>query len=62
MAALAYAFDGSGGNATLGDAVAYDGNASGAQLAFTTLAQFGWKLVAEGVTTLDEVDRVAGQG
>jgi general secretion pathway protein E len=29
---------------------------------FTTLAQFGWKLVAEGVTTLDEVDRVAGQG
>ena len=40
MAALAYDFDGSGGNATLGDAVAYDGNASGAQLAFTTLAQF----------------------
>jgi type II secretory ATPase GspE/PulE/Tfp pilus assembly ATPase PilB-like protein len=29
---------------------------------FTTLAQSGWKLVAEGVTTLDEVDRVAGQG
>lgn len=29
---------------------------------FTTLAQFGWKLVAEGVTTLDEVDKVAGQG
>ena len=29
---------------------------------FTTLAQFGWRLVAEGVTSLDEVDRVAGQG
>lgn len=29
---------------------------------FTTLAQFGWRLVAEGVTTLEEVDRVAGQG
>ncbi|MBS0187168.1 MAG: Flp pilus assembly complex ATPase component TadA [Planctomycetes bacterium] len=29
---------------------------------FTTLAQFGWKLVAEGVTTLEEVDKVAGQG
>lgn len=29
---------------------------------FTTLAQSGWKLVAEGITTLDEVDRVAGQG
>jgi type II secretory ATPase GspE/PulE/Tfp pilus assembly ATPase PilB-like protein len=29
---------------------------------FTTLAQFGWRLVAEGATTLDEVDRVAGQG
>jgi general secretion pathway protein E len=29
---------------------------------FTTLAQSGWKLVAEGVTTLDEVDHVAGQG
>lgn len=29
---------------------------------FTTLAQFGWRLVAEGVTTLDEVDRVAGMG
>lgn len=28
---------------------------------FTTLAQFGWRLVAEGVTTLDEVDHVAGQ-
>jgi general secretion pathway protein E len=29
---------------------------------FTTLAQFGWRLVASGHTTLDEVDRVAGQG
>ncbi len=29
---------------------------------FTTLAQSGWKLVAEGVTTLEEVDFVAGQG
>lgn len=29
---------------------------------FTTLAQSGWRLVGEGVTTLDEVDRVAGQG
>ncbi|MBN8599261.1 MAG: Flp pilus assembly complex ATPase component TadA [Planctomycetes bacterium] len=29
---------------------------------FTTLAQFGWKLVAEGITTLEEVDKVAGQG
>ncbi|MFN0132300.1 MAG: ATPase, T2SS/T4P/T4SS family [Phycisphaerales bacterium] len=29
---------------------------------FTTLAQSGWKLVAEGVTTLEEVDHVAGQG
>lgn len=28
---------------------------------FTTLAKFGWRLVAEGVTTLDEVDHVAGQ-
>ncbi|MDX2146872.1 MAG: ATPase, T2SS/T4P/T4SS family [Planctomycetota bacterium] len=28
---------------------------------FTTLVQFGWRLVAEGVTTLDEIDRVAGQ-
>ncbi|GMV26962.1 MAG: hypothetical protein AMXMBFR58_29930 [Phycisphaerae bacterium] len=27
---------------------------------FTTLVQFGWRLVAEGVTTLDEVDHVAG--
>ncbi len=26
---------------------------------FTTLQQFGWKLAAEGVTSLDEVDRVA---
>lgn len=29
---------------------------------FTTLAQFGWRLIGEGVTTLEEVDRVAGQG
>ncbi|MDX2017632.1 MAG: ATPase, T2SS/T4P/T4SS family, partial [Planctomycetota bacterium] len=29
---------------------------------FTTLAQFGWKMVAEGQTSLDEIDRVAGQG
>jgi type II secretory ATPase GspE/PulE/Tfp pilus assembly ATPase PilB-like protein len=29
---------------------------------FTTLAQFGWRLVADGATTLEEVDRVAGQG
>jgi general secretion pathway protein E len=29
---------------------------------FTTLAQSGWRMVAEGVTTLDEVDHVAGQG
>ena len=29
---------------------------------FTTLAQSGWKLVAEGATTLEEVDHVAGQG
>jgi len=27
---------------------------------FTTLQQFGWRLAAEGVTSLDEVDRVAG--
>jgi general secretion pathway protein E len=27
---------------------------------FTTLQTFGWRLVAEGVTSLDEVDRVAG--
>lgn len=27
---------------------------------FTTLEQSGWKLVAEGVTTLGEIDRVAG--
>ena len=33
-----------------------------AQGLFTTLAQSGWKLVAEGVTSLDEVDKVAGQG
>lgn len=26
---------------------------------FTTLSQFGWKLAAEGVTSLEEVDRVA---
>jgi len=29
---------------------------------FTTLAQSGWRLVAEGETSLDEVDRVAGMG
>jgi general secretion pathway protein E len=29
---------------------------------FNTLAQSGWRLVAEGVTTLEEVDHVAGQG
>jgi len=29
---------------------------------FTTLAQYGWKLVAEGVTSLEEVDRVTGDG
>ncbi len=28
---------------------------------FTTLAQSGWRLVAEGVTSLDEVDRIAVQ-
>jgi type II secretory ATPase GspE/PulE/Tfp pilus assembly ATPase PilB-like protein len=27
---------------------------------FTTLQQSGWRMVADGVTTLDEVDRVAG--
>jgi len=27
---------------------------------FSTLQQFGWRLAAEGVTSLDEVDRVAG--
>lgn len=27
---------------------------------FTTLQTFGWRLVADGVTSLDEVDRVAG--
>jgi general secretion pathway protein E len=27
---------------------------------FTTLQQFGWRLVAEGVTSIDEVERVAG--
>jgi type II secretory ATPase GspE/PulE/Tfp pilus assembly ATPase PilB-like protein len=27
---------------------------------FTTLQQSGWRLVADGVTTMDEVDRVAG--
>ncbi|MEM1183819.1 MAG: ATPase, T2SS/T4P/T4SS family [Planctomycetota bacterium] len=27
---------------------------------FTTLAEFGWKLVAEGTTSIEEVDRVAG--
>lgn len=29
---------------------------------FTTLMQTGWQLVARGLTTLDEVDRVAGGG
>jgi type II secretory ATPase GspE/PulE/Tfp pilus assembly ATPase PilB-like protein len=29
---------------------------------FTTLAQSGWKYVADGTTSLEEVDRVAGQG
>jgi len=29
---------------------------------FTTLQQFGWRLVADGITTMDEVDRVAGIG
>ena len=29
---------------------------------FTTLAQFGYRLVAEGVTSLEEVDTVAGSG
>jgi general secretion pathway protein E len=29
---------------------------------FTTLAQSGWKLVAIGETSLEEIDRVAGQG
>jgi general secretion pathway protein E len=29
---------------------------------FTTLAQYGWRLVSDGVTTLEEVDHVAGQG
>jgi type II secretory ATPase GspE/PulE/Tfp pilus assembly ATPase PilB-like protein len=29
---------------------------------FTTLMQTGWQLVARGLTTLDEVDRVAGTG
>lgn len=29
---------------------------------FTTLAQFGWRMAAEGQTSLDEVDRVAGMG
>jgi len=33
-----------------------------AQGLFTTLAQSGWKLVAEGTTSLEEVDKVAGQG
>ena len=28
---------------------------------FTTLAQFGWRLVADGSTTIDEVDRVGMQ-
>ncbi len=29
---------------------------------FTTLAQFGWRLVGEGVTSVDEVERVAAVG
>jgi general secretion pathway protein E len=29
---------------------------------FTTLAQSGWRLVSEGLTSLEEVDRVAGLG
>lgn len=29
---------------------------------FTNLAQFGWRMVAEGQTSLEEVDRVAGMG
>lgn len=29
---------------------------------FTTLQQFGWRLVADGLTSLEEVDRVAGSG
>jgi len=29
---------------------------------FTTLQQFGWRLVADGMTSLEEVDRVAGSG
>ncbi len=29
---------------------------------FTTLAQSGWRLVADGTTTLEEIDHVAGQG
>lgn len=29
---------------------------------FTTLQQFGWRLVADGLTTMEEVDRVAGIG
>lgn len=32
-----------------------------AQGLFTTLAQSGWKLVADGETSLEEVDKVAGQ-
>jgi len=28
---------------------------------FTTLVQSGWKLAAEGVTSLEEVDQVCGQ-
>jgi type II secretory ATPase GspE/PulE/Tfp pilus assembly ATPase PilB-like protein len=27
---------------------------------FTTMQQFGWRMVSEGTTSLDEVDRVAG--
>ena len=27
---------------------------------FTTLQQFGYQLVARGITSMDEIDRVAG--
>ncbi|MEM0984425.1 MAG: GspE/PulE family protein, partial [Planctomycetota bacterium] len=29
---------------------------------FTTLGEFGWKLVSEGITSVEEVERVAGAG
>jgi len=29
---------------------------------FTTIGQFGWRLVAKGVTSIEEVERVAGLG